>query len=121
MEIQSIRSLLFFTAQLTKLPDLSNMQQNVGGVMKIQKLLIVAGILSQVVLMAAVDVSLQTNSDGSKTVKEPDGTTMQYNQDGSKITTEPNGTVTKMLPDGSKHVQQPNGTTVDIKPGAKAL
>lgn len=88
--------------------------------MNIKKLLVTAALFSQLALMAAGnDVTLETNADGSKTVKEPDGTTMQFNPDGSKITKEADGTVTKEMADGQKHVEHPDGTTVDIKPGIK--
>ncbi len=88
----------------------------------IKKLLIIAALFSRCALMAqGNDVTLETNADGSKTVKEPDGTTMQFNPDGSKITKEPDGTVTKEMADGQKHVEHPDGTTVDVKPGNKRL
>lgn len=64
--------------------------------------------------------TVEIKADGSKTIKDADGTFIEVKADGSKTVRKPDGTTVIINADGSKTIKDADGTTINVPSPAKA-
>ena len=59
--------------------------------------------------------SVDVRTDGSKMIKDADGTVIEVKSDGSKIIKKADGTEVMIRADGTKTINTSNGKTMDVR------
>lgn len=70
-----------------------------------------------IALQADNAASVQTQADGTRIIKDTDGTVIQKKPDGSKVIKKTDGTTVEVRADGSKLIRNADGTTIEVPKG----